>query len=216
MEPGSSKTPSLGDKQTDHKEEINNIIKLHLPWIQNFVHKKLGAFRRSKADTGDIVQEATIQFLQYGPRVHLMDERQFRALLCKIVENVIRDKYDWFTACRRNLAKERPLPSDTILILDPTRSSQDTPSQIVQKHEEEAWLRLGLELLDPEKRQVIVLHHWEDMSFIKIGALLGISKDAARMRFVKALHLLNENVESIKKGGIEAVLGPDYLKEMDG
>ena len=216
MNTGHSKSSDLPGYHPGNSEEIDRVIKHHLPWIQAFVHNKLGDFRRSKADTGDIVQEATIQFLQYGPRIQLLNEKQFRALLCRIVENVIRDKYDWFTACRRSVARERPLPPDTILKLDPPRGRQATPSQIVQKQEEEAWLRLGLELLAPEERELIVLHHWEDLSFNKIGALLGISKDAARLRFIRALHLLIETVESLKSGRLDTVLGPDYLEEMNG
>lgn len=205
----------LPDDASRYAEEIDEILTRHLSWIQGYVHHKLGDFRRSKADTGDIVQEATIQFLQYGPKIKLMDEGQFRALLGRIIENVIRDKYDWFTACRRNISNERPLPPDTILNLDPPKGRQETPSQIVQKQDEEAWLRLGLELLEPKEREVIVLHHWEHLSFIKIGKMLGVSKVAARKRYMRALNLLIDVVESLKSGKLDTLLGPDPLKEME-
>lgn len=206
MKTDPSKTGFSPGYRPSQAEEIEKVLKHHLSWIQSYVHNKLGDFRRSKADTGDIVQEATIQFLQYGPRIRLLNKRQFRSLLCRIIENVIRDKYDWFTACRRNIAIERPLPPDTILNLDPPKGKQDTPSQIMQRKDEEAWLRLGLELLAPEERKVIVLHHWEHLSFIKIGKILGISKVAARKRYLKALNLLIGTVESIKSGNLDSVL----------
>lgn len=209
-------SPSSSNNRPGYGKEINEILKNHLSWIQGFVHFKLENFQRSKADTGDIVQEALIQFLKYGPQIRLMDQKRLRAILSKIVENVIRDKYDWFTACRRSIAMERPLSADTILILDPPKTSQETPSQIVQKKDEEAWLRLGLELLEPEKREVIVHHHWCHLSFTKIGKMMGISKVAARNRYFRALDDLIKIVEAVKNGRLESILGSDYLEEGDG
>ena len=57
-----------------------------------------------KVESSDIVQDAALQFLKYGPRFILSDEEKFRALLVRIVENVLRDKHDWFSARRRAIA----------------------------------------------------------------------------------------------------------------
>jgi RNA polymerase sigma factor (sigma-70 family) len=128
-------------------------------------------------------------------------------LLGKIVENVVADKYDWFTAQRRTMARERPLPPDTILNLDPPASKQKTPSQISHEHEQEAWLRLGIELLDPSEREVIILYHWEEQSFIQIGKMLGISDVGARKRYIKASFRLDEIIRELRSGEIDAALG---------
>ena len=197
------------------EKEIDQILKQHLPWIQKYVHRKLGDFPRSKMDTGDIVQEATVNFLKYGPRFNVMNEKECRLLLCKIVENALRNKYEWFTACRRNMALERPLPPDSMLNLDPTHSTQETPSQIAAQHEEEAWLRLGLELLDPEEREVIVMHHWELLSFDRIGKIFGMSSEGARKKFVRALNILIRTVQSLKNGRLADIIGEDLSLEMD-
>jgi hypothetical protein len=62
-------------------------------------------------ESGDVVQEAAVQFLNYGLRFIISDDKRFRGLLARIVENVLRDKHDWFTAQRREIARQRPLPS---------------------------------------------------------------------------------------------------------
>jgi len=194
---------------------MEKIVKRHLPWIQSHVHNKLGDFRRSKADTGDIVQEALIQFLKYGPRIRLSDDRHFRALLCRIIENVIHDKYAWFNARRRDIAKERPLPTDMVLNLELSTDGQASPSQIVQKQEEEAWARLGLEVLKPGEHEVIVLYHWEDLSFEKIGKVVGISKVGARKRYIRAMTLLAETVDALKCGRFDTVLDLECCREKE-
>lgn len=210
---GNPNTPFLPNWDQDKAEDLEKILERHLPWIQSYVHRKLGDFWRSKADTGDIIQEAMVEFLKHGPRIRLQNDRQFRALLCRIVENVVCDKYAWFTARRRAIAKERPLPPDTILKFDPPRGSQDSPSQIVQRNEREGWLRLGLEVLDYRKREVIVLRNWENLSFAEIGERLDLSKSEARRKYLGAVNLLIETVNALQSGRLDSVLGEDLFEE---
>lgn len=193
-------------------EGLEKLIERHLPWIQSYVHRKLSGLLRSKTETGDIVQDAMVQFLRYGPKFHLSNDMQFRGLLAKIIQNVLRDKYDWFTAQRRAIAKERPIPADTVLNLDPLHSNVNTPSQIVYKHEQEAWVRLGLELLDPEYRQVIVLREWEELSFAEIGKSMNMSKDSARRRYMDSILQLMKNVRTLRSGKLENILDPEDVE----
>jgi RNA polymerase sigma-70 factor (ECF subfamily) len=199
----------LPDWEQAEPEDLEEILKRHLPWIQAYVHRKLGSMWRSKAETGDIVQEAMIQFLRHGPRVKLTNDRQFRALLCRIIENVVCDQYDWFTARRRAMAREQPLPGDTVLNLDPPMGKVDTPSQIVQQQEKEAWIRLGLELMKPKEREVIILRKWEDLSFAEIGERLGVGKSVARRKYLRSIEILIETVKALQSGRLEAVIGEE-------
>lgn len=190
-----------GDRQA-----LEKVLKRHLPWIQSYVHRKISSLLRSKTETGDIVQDAVVQFLKYGPRFHLSSDRQLRALLCRIVENVLKDKYDWYTAHRRSIAKERPLPPDTVLNLDAPMRSMETPSQVVLKHEQEAWVRLALELLDPPMRHVIILREWEGLTFNVIGKRLKVSRDTARRRYMQSLFKLMKKVKALRNGALDEAL----------
>ncbi len=194
---------------------LEEVLRRHLPWVQKYVHRRLGSFHRRKADTGDIVQDAMVQFLRHGPRILLKNDRQFRALLGRIVENVICDNYDWFTAQRRAVARERPLPPDTILNLDPPVGKVSTPSGIVQEHERIAWIRLALELLEPGLREIIVLRRWENLSFTEIGRRLDLSKATARRRYLESVNRLIETVTALQEGRLEAMLPVESTKELE-
>lgn len=198
-------TTSGGDSHSDG-QDMEPLIERHLQWLQEFAHRKLSPLLRTKAETGDIVQDALIQFLKYGPRIRVNSDGQLRALLGRIVENVIRDKYDWFTARRRALAKERPLPPDTLLNLSSQNKEVETPSQLVHKNEQEAWVRLGLELLDPDDRRALILRDWDRLPYIEIGKRLGVSEHTARRRYMKSLTLLMEVVQSLRTGQIDTAL----------
>jgi RNA polymerase sigma factor (sigma-70 family) len=185
---------------------LNALLERHLPWIRAHVRKRLGPILRQKAETSDFVQDAMIQFLRYGPRVLISDEQHFRALLVKIIENTLRDKHDWYTACRRRVARERPLPSDTVLSLDPPDRQVKRPSQAAHLHENEAWIRLGLELLEPKDREVLVLRQWENESFVDIGKRLGLSPEAVWKRHHRALNQLSIKVGDLRRKGITVLL----------
>jgi len=183
----------------DHTS-LQSLLKDHLPWVRTEVRKRIGPKLRGKAETNDFVQDAMIEFLTYGPRIVIEDDRQFRGLLLKIVENNLRDKHEWFNAKRRAISREMPLPSDTVLHLDGPKARLRTPSQEAQKHEEEALLRLGMELVKPQDREVLVLRQWEGKTFLEISQQLGISEEAAWERHSRAVRRLAKEVGRLRQG----------------
>ncbi|MFH1999463.1 MAG: RNA polymerase sigma factor [Planctomycetota bacterium] len=206
--PAELKTTCLNLKEWNQGNEqgLEGLIERHLGWIQNHVRNRLGSYLRNKAETNDYVQDAMIEFLRFGPRIQINDDQHFRALMVRIVENTIRGKHDWFRAQRRRITREKPLPSDTILSLDPPRQEVERPSQAAHQNEREAWIRLGIELLDPEDSEIVVLHQWEGASFDEVGERLGISRDAARMRYARSLTRLSKLVADIRKGNLNPSL----------
>lgn len=184
---------------------LDTLVERHLPWIHDKVRQKLTPLLRGKGETCDYVQDAMVQFLRYGPRFTLADEEHFRAMMLRIVESTLLNRYDWFTAQRRAIARERPLPTDTVLSLDPLHSNAKTPSTSAQGHEQEAWIRLGIEFLDPEYREILVLRKWEDLSFNVIGERLGISSEAARKKCSRAINRLSDKVWELRAGNLSGL-----------
>ena len=181
---------------------LDSLVRKNLPWIRQRVERRVGDMLREKADVDDFVQEAMVEVLRYGPRFSMSSTAQFRTLLAKIIENVIRDKYDKFTALRREMARERPVPRDTLLNLDPPAASVTRPSQNAQRDEGTAWVRLGLELLSAEQREVLILRQWEGLGFKTVGERLGVPENTARMRFQRALKHLGTAVMELRAGRV--------------
>lgn len=188
------------------RKALDALVERDLPWIQSAVRARLGPALRSKAETQDFVQEVLIQFLEYGPRFLPRDRQQFRALLARIAENVIRHQVDWYTAQRRSLYRERPLPGDSVLRLDGSFDRQRSPSEEAAGREGEALVRFCLELTDPEDREVLVARNWEKLSFGEIARRLGISENAARQHYHRALARMAEKIDQIRQGTIEEFL----------
>lgn len=183
------------------------LIRRHLPWIHARVRERLGPALREKVESADLVQDALVDVLCYGPRFTLSDENQFRALLARIVENSIRDQADRFAAKKRAAARETALPDDSVLDLDPPREPVTRPSEAAMRNESAALLRLALGLLAPRDREVIVLRQQEELSFAAIGERLGVPEDTARFRFQRALPRLAQRIEDLRSGRVDRALG---------
>jgi RNA polymerase sigma-70 factor (ECF subfamily) len=186
---------------------LEALVAQHLPWLHDQVRRRMGPLLSSKAETGDYVHDAVIDFMRYVPRFQVRSGDLFRALLLKVVENTLRHKNEWFRARRRDIARERPLPSDTVLSLDPPGARPtSTPSLSAARHEEEAFVRLALEFLDAEYRHVIVLRQWDRLPFERIGEQLGVSANAARMKHRRALRQLAERIWELRSGRLHRLV----------
>ncbi len=203
----------LGRWHEGEPSALETLVERHLPWVQEYVSRRLGPVLRGKGETHDFVQETLIELLQYGPRFRLHSEKQFRKLLARIAENVLRDEHDWFTARRRALSRERPLPTDTVLTLDAPVETPDEPSSQAAQNEWQALVRLSLELIGENERLLLLWRQWDRRSFAEIGEDLGISEDAARMRCQRALLRLTEVVEQLRGGHLDVVLDDDQEPE---
>lgn len=183
------------------REALERLVALHLPWLRGHVHTRLGPFLRERGEVADYLQDVLLEFLRDGPRFLVADGRQFRRLLMRVAENTLRDKNDWYRAQRRHLAAGAQVsPSDSLLDLQSGLVVSSTPSRALQREETKAWVRLALELLEPDARKVIVERDYAGKSFVQIGEELGMSGDAVRMRWTRAVAALADTLRSLQAG----------------
>src|SRR5262245_50119449 len=186
-------------------EALHQSLDRHLEWIRSVVRRELGPELRAKVESGDLVQEALLDFLSHGPRIKPASGEQFRAIVARIVINAVRDRYAWFRAKRRDMTRERPLSRDSTVDLSKD-SSALPPDEVAAQAELEARIRLVIELMSPSDRQVLILREWEQKSFEEIAQELQISSDAVRMRYQRAIPRLREGLEALRSGDVDRLL----------
>ncbi len=184
-------------------EALGQLVERDLPHIRAHARRRLGPVLHGQEQTGDIVQEAMVRVLVDGPRFVLSDREQFRALVGRIVENVLSTRGRYARRACRDIAREQPA-TGSVLDLD---ASATSPSRAAMRSEDQAWLELGLELLPATDRYVIVCRQWEEQSFAEIAATLGASEDATRMRFRRALSRLGRVLADLRSGQLDRALG---------
>ena len=187
------------------------LVQQDTDWIAARVRRRMGPLLRRRAETQDIVQNTLLQVLHDGPRFVLSDREQLRKLLACMVENVLRVEANHQQAQRRDVRREAVPPaapaagSQSVLSLDPP-AAVTRPSEAAGRQEQRDWVRLALELLEPEDRNVVLWREYHELPFGEIAERLGVAEDAARMRYNRALPKLAKQLVRLRAGQLDAVL----------
>lgn len=182
-------------------QALQQLLDAHRVWIEQQVRRRLDAKLRLEADTQDFVQEAVLEVLRDGPRFVVESAAAFRGLLARIVENNVLDRVRYMHRQQRDRRRDRDLASDSVLRLDLAARSMSQPARAAERNERVAWMRLALELLEPDDREVLRLREWDGLSFPQIGERLGTTEEAARKRHVRALPKLAQKLQQLQQEG---------------
>lgn len=165
--------------------------------ILTVVRLRLGPALRSKVDSADIVQDALLSSLRDLDTFEYRSEGDFFHWLCKLVENTIRDRAEYFAAQKRDMTREVPfqkrLPSRTTVFgpLADVQQSQ-TPSHVAVLREELEQLEQALDRLPELQREAVILVRYEGLSLAEAGQQLDRSADATRMLVARAIVALGK------------------------
>lgn len=195
---------------------LGELVAQDAAWIADHVHRRLGPLLRRRADTQDIVQHTLVEVLETGPRFVVDDRQHLRALLARMVENVLRYHARYDQQQKRDVRREvpgevsiaAPGGSNSVLILSPHAAAGPGPATAAAAAETRDWLRLALELLDPDDRDVIVWREYEGLPFAEIAARQGIAEAHARVRFQRALPKLGKKLQQLQQGQLGKALEP--------
>lgn len=185
------------------EKALQELMERDLPWVQEQVARRMGQELRGRADVDDVVQHALLSVFQYGPRFEIDDAEHYRAVLIRIVENTIRKMIRDGRRQKRAVGREEPLPSGSVVVLT---AGVTRPVSAADRNERRAWLQLAMELLDPADREIVLGRQWEGRSFQQLGEELGVSDDAARKRFERAVARLAQLVSKLRAGELRDVL----------
>lgn len=171
------------------------------------VRRRLGSLLRQKLETQDIVQQTMLNALRSAPRFVLSDRVQLRGLLVRMVENTLRNAASHEKRQKRDVRRERPAESDTGTVLDLDAAGTGTdPGHAASREEIRAWVRLALELLDADDRDVIERRDYQEQPFAAIAAELEEAEDTVRMRYRRALPKLAVAMTKLRKGRLADLL----------
>jgi RNA polymerase sigma factor (sigma-70 family) len=67
-------------------------------------------------------------------------------------------------------------------------------------------MRLALELLPPQDREVLVLREFDELPFDAIAARVGLSESGTRKRYHRALLLLARKTRALRAGEVDEAL----------
>jgi RNA polymerase sigma-70 factor (ECF subfamily) len=156
---------------------------------------------RAKVGASDIVQQAMVDAVGQVDQFRGRTQAQWRAWVLMILRNrLAMARRHYLDAEKRRVAREIPLgepdPAGGGLIPELVHPSS-SPGAKFARAELEAMLLEALGRLPGPDRELVCWHHEERQTFEQIAARIGISADAARKRWARAMIRLREALEGV-------------------
>ncbi|MFN3242975.1 MAG: RNA polymerase sigma factor [Planctomycetota bacterium] len=192
-------------QERDHGA-LGQILDSNMEYLRRYAHGRLGRQVRSKADTGDVLQDAVVEFMRYSPPFEVETREQLRGLLVKIVDGVIAGQHRWFARMRRQVAREKPLPSGTSVRLHMCAADDTTPTEAVRGNEREAAVRLAIATLPPTDQRIVIMRIYDELDFATIGTAVDMKEDSARVRCNRAIARISKKLMAMKRGSVDEFL----------
>ena len=99
-----------------------------------------------------------------------------------------RPLYPWLSTILRNLARDQKARRRPVLGLDAERVLHGDPGPLARltRAEGEARLHAALETLSDPHREILVMRHFEDLSYAEIALALGVAEGTVMSRLYRA------------------------------
>ena len=107
-----------------------------------------------------------VDVLAYRPRFAVRSRKQFRGLIARMLTNDLADKARRASARPQRATLAQLSESRVSLVVD---GSFTAPDAAAERSEDVAWLRLGVDFLDDESRELILRHVFEGETFVSIA-----------------------------------------------
>jgi RNA polymerase sigma factor (sigma-70 family) len=187
-----------GDQQA-----LVELVRSEAPWMRLYARKRLSARMCTFETSEDVVQSVMLNLLKAELRFRPENVRQFRALLARALYNRLCEVHDYVEPRERGRANCTPSQAPGHVLQLP---SKDAPDRQLSENEEHAFVRLALQLLNPDDRRIILWRDFQNMPFAQIGEHLSMSEDGARSRHRRALARMKVQLENLKRGQTDALI----------
>lgn len=149
--------------------DFAQLLALHGPRV----HRAAAGILRNEQEAMEVAQDALAK--AWAARERYDQRRPFYPWLYTIVRN----------SCRDAIARSQ---HRAIGGLDAERLSSADPSplQSLGAKEAEAGIRRAMDRLSEDHRDILVMRHFEDLSYAEIGELLGVAEGTVMSRLYRA------------------------------
>jgi RNA polymerase sigma-70 factor (ECF subfamily) len=168
------------------------IFEAHRDKLRAMVERRLDRSLAARIDADDILSEA---FLEARRRWPTFDPRATPPYvwLYGIVRERLLDAWRRATRLGRDVHREMPWPERSSLQLGMGLVNAGTsPSQAASREEVQKRMRRTMDALKESDKEILTMRHYDDLSFKEAARVLGITENAATVRYVRALKRLKD------------------------
>ena len=182
-------------------EAVNRLLQRHRETIRRMIDRRMDRVVQRRVDASDIVQDVLVEANRRLGEYLANPAMPFQLWLRHMARDRLIDAHRRHrVAAARSIDREVPLGgSDT----DASRAGpaadladrELTPAAAATWHELERRFASAVDALDEADRQIVLLKHFEHLSTAEAAEVLGLSKPAAGMRYLRAMRRLRTLLE---------------------
>ena len=151
-----------------------------------------------KQDAEEVVQDTFLKV--YKNLEKFRGDASFNTWLYRIVTNLSRNKYHWHrrrgAGANISISSNNNFNSDDQFDMEiPDNKLQ--PERFIEEKERRSTLTKALELIPSKLKEVIILRHFEDMTYADIATLLNCNAGTIKSRLSRARELLKRKFVQI-------------------
>ena len=178
-------------------DAINGLLERHRAAIRRMIDQRMDRVVQRRVDASDIVQDVLVEANRRLKDYLANPTMPFRLWLRHMARDRLIDAHR-----RHRVASTRSIDREVPLVTggDSDRSGADLAGQLADReltpaaaatwHELERRFADAVEQLEEADRQIVLLRHFEHLSTAEAAEVLGLSKPAAGMRYLRAMRRL--------------------------
>ena len=171
---------------------LETLVKRHKDRIYSFIISKV----RNQALADDIFQDAFFKVIKSLQKGKYNEEGKFLPWVMRIAHNLVIDHFR--KAKRIPITVKSKSEYDDFDIFDIISSGEKNSEHTMMEEEQHEQLRKMVQELPLEQRQVLVMRHYEELSFKEISEKTGVSINTALGRMRYALINLRKIMEEYR------------------
>jgi len=159
---------------------------------KNMVYNLSYRMSNNPQEAEDISQEAFLRAFQ--SLAHFNPSYKFSTWLYQITLNIIRDRFK-----KKELnyvSLDTPVETDDSELYPQPADFTLNPEQIIDQQEKAQAIQQAILSLPLKYREIIVLRHLQDLSYIEIANILKLPAGTVKVRLYRARELLRKNLKS--------------------
>ena len=185
-------------------DAVNGLLERHREAIRRMIDQRLDRVVQQRVDASDIVQDVLIEANRRLGDYLANPTMPFQLWLRHMARDRVIDAHR-----RHRVAASRSLDKEVSLeaagVADRSRANlageladrELTPAAVATWRELERRFAAAVEQLEEDDRQIVLLRHFEHLTTAEAAEVLGLSKPAAGMRYLRAMRRLRVLLEGV-------------------
>jgi len=185
-------------------DAVNGLLERHREAIRRMIDQRLDRVVQQRVDASDIVQDVLIEANRRLGDYLANPTMPFQLWLRHMARDRLIDAHR-----RHRVAASRSLDKEVSLeaagAADRSRANlageladrELTPAAVATWRELERRFAAAVEQLEEDDRQIVLLRHFEHLTTAEAAEVLGLSKPAAGMRYLRAMRRLRVLLEGV-------------------